>query len=83
MSLAVRSRQDEQMDADDLDPATYAQVLRDLDRVNGLTLARLPTMRFLRRAVGTRERFKLLDVGYGSTSTLTARPLRARRRRRR
>jgi 2-polyprenyl-3-methyl-5-hydroxy-6-metoxy-1,4-benzoquinol methylase len=45
--LAVRSLEEEQMDATDLDPAAYAGVLRDLARVNTVTLARRPTLRFL------------------------------------
>ncbi|HWI86331.1 MAG TPA: methyltransferase domain-containing protein [Sphingomonas sp.] len=65
MSLAVRSRAAEQMDADDLDPATYARVLADLGRVNAITLARRPTLSFIRRALGARTSFRLLDVGFG------------------
>ncbi len=65
MSLAVRSREAEQMDAEDLDAETYARVLADLSRVNSLTLARLPTLAFLRRAVGRKSSFRLLDVGFG------------------
>lgn len=70
MSLAVRSREPEQMDADDLPPATLAQVLADLGQVNSLTLARRPTIGFLKRAVGDRRRFRLLDVGFGEGDML-------------
>jgi 2-polyprenyl-3-methyl-5-hydroxy-6-metoxy-1,4-benzoquinol methylase len=62
--LAVRSREPERMDAADLDPATYAAVLRDLAQVNRVTLSGRPTLSFLRRAVKGR-RLKLLDVGFG------------------
>ena len=46
--LEVRSLAEEQMDAADLDAGTYAKVLRDLARVNTVTMARRPTLRFLR-----------------------------------
>ena len=70
MSLAIRSRTAEQMDADDLDPATYAAILADLSRVNGLTLARRPTRTFLKRALRGRTHFRLLDVGFGQGDML-------------
>ena len=63
--LAVRSREAELMDADDLDPATYADVLADLAQVNRLTLSGRPTLNFLARALGEAKRFRLLDVGFG------------------
>jgi SAM-dependent methyltransferase len=44
--LEKRAIADELMDADDLDPATYAAVVHDLARVNTLTMARRPTLRF-------------------------------------
>jgi 2-polyprenyl-3-methyl-5-hydroxy-6-metoxy-1,4-benzoquinol methylase len=69
-SLAIRARDPEQMDADDLDAATYAAVLGDLASVNAITLARLPTLGFLRRALGGRNHFRLLDVGYGQGDML-------------
>jgi 2-polyprenyl-3-methyl-5-hydroxy-6-metoxy-1,4-benzoquinol methylase len=68
--LAVRSLAAEQMDAPDLDPAVYARVLRDLGRVNGWTLARRPTLKFLAHALGERKRFRLLDVGFGEGDML-------------
>jgi len=64
-SLAVRARTEEQMDSPDLDPATYAQILADLSRVNRWTLAARPTLTFLRACVGECKRLTLLDVGYG------------------
>ena len=68
--LAVRSREAERMDADDLDPAIYADVLRDLAQVNRLTLSGRPTLGFLRRALGDAKRFRLLDVGFGQGDML-------------
>ena len=57
---------DEQMDAPDLDPAVYARVLRDLARVNTVTMARRPTLAFLNR-VSARDggSLRILDVGFG------------------
>ena len=69
-SLVARSRDDEQMDAEDLDPETYSAVLRDLAAVNTITMARLPTLKFLRQALAGRSHFRLLDVGYGQGDML-------------
>ena len=44
--LAVRSRQEEQMDAADLDPAVYEKVLHDLARVNRWTFTALPVLAY-------------------------------------
>jgi SAM-dependent methyltransferase len=71
VSLAVRSDAPELMDADDLDPATYAAVVGDLARVNTVTLARRPTLAFLDRAVAGRS-LRLLDVGFGDGDMLRA-----------
>ena len=68
--LAIRSTQDEQMDAPDLDPGVYAVVLRDLSRVNRLTLNARPTLAFLKRATRGQKRFRLLDVGFGQGDML-------------
>ena len=65
MSLAARTRREEQMDDPALDPATYNQVLRDLAKVNRWTLSARATLAFLRRAVGRADAFRLLDVGFG------------------
>ena len=69
-SLAVPARESEQMDDADLDPATYARVLTDLARVNRWTLAARPTLDFVARIIGTRDRFTLLDVGFGDGDLL-------------
>jgi 2-polyprenyl-3-methyl-5-hydroxy-6-metoxy-1,4-benzoquinol methylase len=78
--LRVRSRQDEQMDAADLDPAIYAQVLHDLARVNRWTFTAWPTIAFLNRAIGSATRFRLLDVGFGDGDILRVVARWARRR---
>ncbi len=69
-SLAVRSQAEELMDADDLDAATYADVVGDLATVNTVTMARRPTLDFLDRAIKGRTRFRLLDVGFGDGDML-------------
>lgn len=71
-ALAQRTIAEEQMDAPDLDPATYARVLADLARVNRLVLAARPTLAFLTRACRGRTRFSLLDVGFGDGDMLRA-----------
>ena len=68
--LAARADGPEQMDAADLDPATYATILSDLAQVNRLTMAQRPTLRFVERAVGPATRFSLLDVGFGQGDML-------------
>ena len=70
MSLAERAIAEELMDADDLDAATYAAVVGDLAKVNVVTMARRPTLGFVRRALRNRKRFKLLDVGFGDGDML-------------
>ena len=59
---------DELMDADDLDPATYARVLADLDRANGYSFGARPTLAFLDAVVARHQpkRLRILDVGSGS-----------------
>lgn len=69
-SLAVRAEAEELMDAPDLDPAVLAAVLKDLAQVNRVTLAARPTLAFLARALKGRDRFKLLDVGFGDGDML-------------
>lgn len=78
--LSTRSRQEEQMDAPDLDPAIYDRVLHDLARVNRWTFTARPSIAFLRRAVGSATHFRLLDVGFGDGDVLRAIARWARRR---
>ena len=78
--LAVRSRQDEQMDAEDLDFETYAALLADLSKVNRLLLSARPTLGFLKRALGARTHFRLLDVGFGHGDMLRSIAIWAKRK---
>jgi 2-polyprenyl-3-methyl-5-hydroxy-6-metoxy-1,4-benzoquinol methylase len=70
--LAERRQADELMDDPELDPETYHAVLADLAKVNRVTFAYRPTLDFLARAVGSRSRFTLLDVGFGDGDMLRA-----------
>jgi SAM-dependent methyltransferase len=63
--LAERRLTEELMDDPDLPEAEYRALLADLARVNTLTLAARPTSGFLDRALGARQHFTLLDVGFG------------------
>ncbi|WP_228244364.1 methyltransferase domain-containing protein [Porphyrobacter sp. GA68] len=58
------------MDNPALPADVYAAVLRDLARVNRITLAYRPTLAFIRRAVGGRQSFSVLDVGFGDGDML-------------
>ena len=78
--LSIRSRQEEQMDAPDLDAAVYERVLHDLARVNRWTFTAWPALAFLGRGVGPAKRFRLLDVGFGDGDMLRAIACWARRR---
>ena len=74
MRFEARSTASEWMDAPDLDPAELARCLDDLAVVNGVTLARPPTVSFIRRALrakaaGSRT-LSVLDVGYGQGDML-------------
>ncbi len=68
--LARRAQVEELMDADDLDPGTYAAVVGDLAKVNVVTLAARPTLAFLRRATRPGGSYRLLDVGFGDGDML-------------
>jgi 2-polyprenyl-3-methyl-5-hydroxy-6-metoxy-1,4-benzoquinol methylase len=70
--LETRATAEELMDDPSLDEGVYAHVMRDLGKVNTLTMARLPTLDFLGRALGERKQFRLLDVGYGGGDMLRA-----------
>ncbi|WCM26523.1 methyltransferase domain-containing protein [Sphingomonas sp. QA11] len=70
MSLATRAIADELMDAEDLDAATYAEVVGDLAKVNVVTMAARPTLDFLARGVRDDRPFRLLDVGFGDGDML-------------
>lgn len=68
--LEERLQAEELMDDPDLPEATYHAVLADLAKVNRVTMAYRPTIAFLERALRGRNRFKLLDVGYGQGDML-------------
>ncbi|WP_277969807.1 methyltransferase domain-containing protein [Sphingomonas echinoides] len=70
MNLQQRTIAEELMDADDLSAETYAAVVGDLAKVNGVTMAPRPTLDFLRRATKGMARFRLLDVGFGDGDML-------------
>ncbi len=58
------------MDDPSLPRATYTDVLHDLAKVNHITLAYRPTLRFLARAVARGSSLRLLDVGFGDGDML-------------
>jgi SAM-dependent methyltransferase len=70
MSLSVRASGSELMDAEDLPEDTYAAVVGDLARVNTITLAARPTMKFVERAIRGRPLLRILDVGFGDGDML-------------
>ncbi len=75
MDLARRSTAAERMDEAGLDPAVYARCLRDLTRVNLVTLTHRPTLRWLRRAcrrVPAGQPVTILDVACGHGDLLRA-----------
>lgn len=71
-SLKMRCRDEEQMDASDLDPAVYSRVLGDLAKVNRWTFTARPTLHYLDRAAADMTSFSLLDVGFGHGDMLRA-----------
>lgn len=79
-NLKMRSRDDEQMDAPDIDPKVFAHVLEDLARVNRWTFTAHPTIRYFDRAAAGLKAFSLLDVGFGHGDMLRAVARWARKR---
>jgi SAM-dependent methyltransferase len=70
MSLSARSTQQERMDTDCRDFEDYSTCLRDLSRVNTVTLTHRPMLSWLsRRAAGD---FSVLDVACGHGDALRA-----------
>lgn len=68
MNFSARSAQPELLDDPGVDPAEVASCLEDLSAVNTVTLARAPTLAFLRRVARTLPEgaeLSVLDVGYG------------------
>jgi 2-polyprenyl-3-methyl-5-hydroxy-6-metoxy-1,4-benzoquinol methylase len=70
--LAIRAREEEQMDDPSLDPAIYAAVVADLSKVNALLMVSRPTIAFIARTLAGRKSFRLLDVGFGQGDMLRA-----------
>jgi SAM-dependent methyltransferase len=68
IDVAVRSTESELMDVETVTPEDLAHCLRDLSRVNQLTLAYGPTLRFM-KGISTyaspRRPLQVLDVGCG------------------
>jgi 2-polyprenyl-3-methyl-5-hydroxy-6-metoxy-1,4-benzoquinol methylase len=75
MSLAQRSAEPEVLDTGALSPAEYARCLRDLARVNRITLTHRPTVRWLTQATRDLARgtaVSILDVACGEGDLLRA-----------
>jgi 2-polyprenyl-3-methyl-5-hydroxy-6-metoxy-1,4-benzoquinol methylase len=70
MILAARSTADERMDTDCIDYDDYARCLRDLSRVNTVTLTHGPMLRWLARETTGMKSFSLLDVACGHGDAL-------------
>ena len=73
MTLARRSHEPEWMDTEVVTPADFAACLADLAVVNTVTLARAPTIGFMRRVargLAPGARLRVLDVGYGEGDML-------------
>ncbi len=70
MSLAQRSTQAERMDSDCVDFADYSRALRDLSRVNRVTLTHRPMLAWLAARAGTEKRFSVLDIACGHGDAL-------------
>ena len=70
--MQTRSTQSEWMDTETVTPEDFAACLADLAAVNTVTLARLPTIAFMRRAARrTPSRpLRVLDVGCGEGDML-------------
>lgn len=81
MDFGARSTACEWMDAPDLDQAELRRCLDDLAVVNTVTLARGPTVGFVRQAARGRTTLSVLDVGYGQGDMLRRIARWGRRRR--
>jgi 2-polyprenyl-3-methyl-5-hydroxy-6-metoxy-1,4-benzoquinol methylase len=70
MSLAMRSTADERMDTDCVDYDDYRRCLRDLARVNTVTMTHRPMLAWLTRETAGLRSFSLLDVACGHGDAL-------------
>ena len=70
--MRERSHQSEWMDTEQVTPEDFAACLADLATVNTVTLARLPTLGFMRRIVRSHpgRALRVLDVGCGEGDML-------------
>jgi 2-polyprenyl-3-methyl-5-hydroxy-6-metoxy-1,4-benzoquinol methylase len=83
MDLSMRSTQQEELDDDTTDLATYQRCISELAVVNRITFTHRPTLRWLAQATRTLpagQSFSVLDVGYGDGDLLRAIARWARRR---
>jgi 2-polyprenyl-3-methyl-5-hydroxy-6-metoxy-1,4-benzoquinol methylase len=79
MSLAARSTASERMDTDCVDFADYRNCLRDLSRVNVVTLTHRPMLTWLARQTAGLRAFSVLDVACGHGDALRRVAAMARR----
>ena len=70
MSLAARSTADERMETDCFDYDDYRRCLRDLARVNTVTMTHRPMLAWLARETAGLQSFSLLDVACGHGDAL-------------
>lgn len=68
--LEERLDTEELMDDPALPERVYREVLADLAKVNQVTMAYRPTLKFLEKALTGRKHFTLLDVGFGQGDML-------------
>lgn len=68
--LKHRALTPEQMDDPALPGPVYDRVLRDLARVNSVTMARRPTLTFLSRLPRQSAPLRILDIGFGDGDML-------------
>lgn len=80
MTLAQRSTAAERMDTDCIDFDDYRRCLRDLSRVNAVTLTHRPMLAWLSRESASLQSFSLLDVACGHGDALRRIDHWARRR---
>ncbi len=70
MNLATRSAVEERMDTDCIDYDDYCHCLRDLARVNAVTLTHRPMLGWLSRETAKLTSFSLIDVACGHGDAL-------------
>lgn len=70
MRLALRSTEAEHMDTDCVDYDDYRRCLRDLSRVNSVTMTHRPMLAWLARETAGLRSFSLLDVACGHGDAL-------------